>query len=108
MHMITKDEVLSLLKSVEDPELYISIVDLGLIYRVEISDKKDEPKIKIVMTLTTPGCPLGGTIDMLIRDALFPLKEVNVDQDVEIQVTFDPPWSIEMMTEEARAELGIE
>lgn len=106
--MITKEQVMELLKTVDDPELYINIVDLGLIYDVNIADVDGQPKVKITMTLTTPGCPLGSTINMLIKDALFPLKEINVDKDVEISVTFDPPWTIDMMTEESKAELGLE
>jgi metal-sulfur cluster biosynthetic enzyme len=106
--MITKEQVMELLKTVDDPELYINIVDLGLIYDVNVYEVEGQSKVKITMTLTTPGCPLGSTINMLIKDALFPLKELNVDTDVEINVTFDPPWTIEMMTEEAKAQLGID
>lgn len=106
--MISKEQVMELLKTVDDPELYINIVDLGLIYSVDVIEQDGHPKVKITMTLTTPGCPLGSTINMLIKDALFPLKEINVDKDVEIVVTFDPPWTVDMMNEEAKAELGIE
>ncbi|MEO8581944.1 MAG: metal-sulfur cluster assembly factor [Patescibacteria group bacterium] len=106
--MITKQQVLDLVKKVEDPELYVSIVDLGLIYNVDVTEVDGHPKVKITMTLTTPGCPLGSTINMMIKDALFPLKELNVDKDIEIVVTFDPPWTVEMMNEESRAELGFD
>lgn len=106
--MISNEQIMERLKTVDDPELYINIVDLGLIYNVEINEVNNKSKVKITMTLTTPGCPLGSTINMLIKDALFPIKEINVDKDVEILVTFDPPWTVDMMTEESKAELGIE
>lgn len=106
--MITKDQVLELLKNVLDPELNVNIVDLGLLYEIEITEVKKKPFVKITMTLTTPGCPLGGMITQMVRDALYPLKELNVDKNVDVTITFDPPWAIDMMTEEVRAELGFE
>lgn len=105
--MITQQQVFELLKNVLDPELHINIVDLGLIYDVKVVEVEQKPFVKITMTLTTPGCPLAGTIRQMIKDALFPLKELNVDQDIDIEVTFDPPWTIDCMSEEAKAELGF-
>lgn len=106
--MISKDQVIELLKEVLDPELNINLVDLGLIYEVVVTEVEGHPFVKITMTLTTPGCPLGGQIETMIRDALFSLKELNVERDIDIEVTFDPPWSVDMMSEEARAELGMD
>lgn len=84
-----------------DPELGISIVDLGLIYKVEINDKG---VVKIKMTLTTAGCPLAGVIEGQIKEALMELKGVS---RVEVSFTFDPPWNQGMMSEEAKAVLGF-
>jgi len=98
---ITKKIILHKLEEVLDPELNISIVDLGLIYDVEIK----KTKVKILMTLTTIGCPLISMIESDIKNKLTTLgfKE----DDVEIELTFDPPWSIDKMSEKAKALLGI-
>lgn len=106
--MFTVEDVYNQLKTVLDPELHINIVDLGLIYDVKITEQDDQPYVKVLMTLTTPGCPLAGTIQMMIKDALFVFKEIDVDQHVVVEITFDPPWSMECMSEEARAELGFD
>jgi metal-sulfur cluster biosynthetic enzyme len=106
--MLSEEEVLQHLKKVLDPELNVNIVDLGLIYEIEITEVRKKPFVKITMTLTTPGCPLGGMITQMVRDALYPIKELNVDKNVDVAITFDPPWTIDMMTEEVRAELGFE
>jgi metal-sulfur cluster biosynthetic enzyme len=106
--VITQEKVYELLRNVIDPELHVNIVDLGLIYEVIVKEVESHPFIKITMTLTTPGCPLAGTIRQMIKDALYPLKELNVDRDVDVEVTFDPPWTIDMMSEEVRAELGFD
>ena len=87
-----------------DPELNVSIVDLGLIYKITIPKNK----VHILMTLTTPGCPLAGMFDALVRNALLDIPGLRVKQDVEIELTFDPPWTTDMMTEEVRAELGMD
>ena len=101
--MITSQDIYNRLEQVIDPELNISIVKLGLIYDVKV-----EPKIYIKMTLTTPGCPLAGVFDQMVRDALYGLPDINVDQDVTIELTFDPPWVPDMMDAEAKAELGFD
>ncbi len=97
----TKEQILKKLEEVLDPELNISIVDLGLVYDVKI-DKKN---IKIVMTLTTIGCPLISLIEKEIKSKL---EELGFEEkDIEIELTFDPPWSMDKMTEKAKAILGI-
>lgn len=98
----TKKDILKKLEEVLDPELNISIVDLGLIYDIKI--KKN--KIKIIMTLTTIGCPLISIIEEDIKNKLneFGFKKENI----EIELTFDPPWSIEKMSEKGKAILGID
>jgi len=97
--MITKDQVYERLKTVMDPELHIDIVGLGLIYDVLVT--KD--RIKVVMTLTTPGCPLAGEIDRLVKEAIKPLG----DCEIEIELVWEPAWSREMMSEEAKLVLGM-
>lgn len=104
---ITKEEINTCLKRVIDPELGLNIVDIGLIYDVSISPSEHGQSICIVMTLTTPGCPLGQTISHMILDELASLPGVNPERDVVIELTFDPPWVIDMMSEEARAQLGM-
>lgn len=100
---LTEQTVREALAKVIDPELQIDIVSLGLIYNVKVEDKN---KVLIRMTLTTPGCPLAPVIDQMVREALFGLVE-DPETDVTIDLTFDPPWLPEMMTEEARLELGL-
>lgn len=83
-----------------DPELYISIVDLGLVYNIKVNNNK----AIITMTLTTIGCPLFSIIEKQVENAVGGVKEID---DVEILLTFDPPWNIDMMSENARATIGI-
>ena len=108
--LLTTEKVYTALKTVIDPELQIDIVSLGLIYDVSIElglKAGESSKIKITMTLTTPGCPLAPVIDDMVHQALFGLVD-DVDHNVEVNLTFDPPWVTDMMTEEARLELGFE
>ena len=100
--MITRKKVLETLKKVNDPELHINIVDLGLVYKVTVGKK-----IHILMTLTSPGCPLAGMFEALVKHALKQLPRLDVDRDVQIELTFDPPWTADMMSEAAKAELGF-
>jgi metal-sulfur cluster biosynthetic enzyme len=90
--MLTQDQVYQRLDTVIDPELGISIVKLGLIYEVIVGKEKTEPKLQIVMTLTTPGCPLSAVFDKMVRDALFGLPDFDPEQDLQLNLTFDPPW----------------
>lgn len=107
MHSITPEDALTRLKTVLDPELHINIVDLGLIYHVDVSQKEGGTRIHVLMTLTSPGCPLGGTIVRMIRDALAIYPFLNPERDVTVEIVFDPPWTQDMITEEAKAELGF-
>ena len=99
------------LATVIDPELNIDIVSLGLIYEVQHTSVQQEsgvqPKIHIVMTLTTPGCPLIHVFEKMVRQSLEDIPELDEYKDVSVELTFDPPWIPDMMTEEARAELGF-
>jgi metal-sulfur cluster biosynthetic enzyme len=94
------------LKQVIDPELNIDIVALGLIYDVEIGESEGQPTVYIRMTLTTPGCPLAGVFDQMVKDQVVEVAGVRREH-IEVELTFDPPWIPDMMTEEARAELGF-
>jgi metal-sulfur cluster biosynthetic enzyme len=108
---ITRPLIYQHLDTVIDPELGVSIVKLGLIYDVTVSQvqtaKGGKPFIHILMTLTTPGCPLAGVFDQMVKDSLRPISALDVDEQVTVELTFDPPWLPEMMDEETRAELGI-
>jgi len=103
MHKDREDRIRNLMKILErvnDPEIGISIVDLGLVYGVEELDGR----VHIKMTLTTPGCPLFMFIEQDIRNEL----EKEGYKEVEIEWTFDPPWSPERMSKKARKMLGYE
>lgn len=99
---ITEEQVREHLEGVYDPELNISIIDLGLVYDVTL---KDPTKVHIKMTLTTMGCPLYETIEQDVRTHLKPLGVT--DEDITLELTFDPPWSMERMSERGKAMLGI-
>ena len=99
--MITKEEILEALKEVYDPEIPVDIVNLGLIYDVKIEDGK----VKILMTLTAIGCPVGPLIVDMVKLRLLKLEEVN---EVEVELTFDPPWTPDRMSEDAKKKLGME
>lgn len=90
---------MKMLKEVNDPELHVSIIDLGLVYSVEM--KKD--LVTILMTLTTIGCPLFSLIEQEIYNKLHTIGLSNV----KITLTFDPPWTMEKMSDKAKAKLGI-
>jgi metal-sulfur cluster biosynthetic enzyme len=102
---ITETQVRLALKKVIDPELGVNIVDLGLIYKISTSPKR---QVHIVMTLTTPGCPLAGVFDGMVRDALNSIQGLDTKDDVTIDLTFDPPWITDMMDPETRAQLGFD
>lgn len=96
---LTEDMVYDALKNVHDPELPVSIVDLGLIYDTQISGSN----VSIKMTLTTPGCGMGS---MIAGQAEMALKEIGAE-NVLIDIIWDPPWNPDMMSEEAKMKLGI-
>ena len=100
----TEDHVREALKQVIDPELFINIVDLGLIYGVEIEDVEGKSNIKIDMTMTSPACPAGPQLIQQSKTVLGALPEVG---NVEVKVVMVPPWTPDRMTEDARDQLGI-
>ncbi len=79
----------------------MNIYDLGLVYTISISD---ENEVRLTMTLTAPGCPVAGEMPGWLADAISPVDGV---KDVDVQITWDPPWGMEMMSDEARLELGF-
>jgi metal-sulfur cluster biosynthetic enzyme len=99
MKKTLKKDVINSLKKIIDPELGINIVDLGLIYKVSIYESG---RVNILMTLTTLGCPLAQSIKEQITKSLSLLPGI---KEVEVELTFDPPWSIERMSDEAKGEL---
>ena len=101
MEVVNEELVREALQGVFDPELHMSIMELGLIYDVEVKDGT----VKVVYTLTSPGCPLGPVIDAQIQDALMDLPGV---KEVISQLTFNPPWDPRIMaSDEVRMQLGI-
>jgi len=95
------DLIIEHLKDVYDPEIPVNIYDLGLVYNVDIDDTD---KANIIMTLTSPGCPVA---DMLVEDVRQAALAVDNVKEVDVELTFDPPWDKSMMSEEARLELGF-
>lgn len=100
---VTKKDILDKLGEVIDPELGISIVDLGLVYKVELSKEDNRQKANVEMTFTTPACPM---INYLLADVETKLNELK-DIDIEVRVVFSPPWTPEKMSKEAKMQLGM-
>lgn len=99
--MVNRDEVYEALRTVYDPEIPVNVVDLGLIYDVQVSDAND---VFVQMTLTFPGCGMGPHI---AQQAEWAVQDVDGVEEVNIELTFDPPWSPDLISEEARNMLGI-
>ncbi|MFV0408955.1 MAG: SUF system Fe-S cluster assembly protein [Paracoccus sp. (in: a-proteobacteria)] len=95
------DHVVEACKTVYDPEIPVNIYDLGLVYTIEISD---EGAVKVIMTLTAPGCPVAGEMPGWIADAVESVPGV---REVDVEMTFQPQWGMDMMSDEARLELGF-
>lgn len=102
---VTEDSAREALKQVIDPELFINIIDLGLVYLVTIADTEDgKQKVSVEMTMTSPACPAGPQLLQQSKNVLGQLEGVG---DVEIKLVMTPPWTPDRMTEEARDQLGI-
>ncbi|MGI8404154.1 MAG: metal-sulfur cluster assembly factor [Thermomicrobiales bacterium] len=97
----TKDDVFAGLKNVYDPEIGINIVDLGLVYDADIGETSD---VLVTMTLTSLGCPLGPVIVQEVNNALKDLPGIG---DTDVKLVWSPPWTPDLMTEDAKDELGI-
>ena len=96
-----RDQIEAVLRTVYDPEIPVNIFDLGLVYEINIGDRGE---VKITMTLTAPACPAAGEI---IHDVQQKVESVEGVVDCHVQLTFDPPWTKDMMSEEAKLELGF-
>ena len=95
------DQVVEACKSVYDPEIPVNIYELGLIYTIDINA---ENAVKVLMSLTAPGCPVAGEMPGWVADAIEPLPGI---KQVDVELVWEPPWGMEMMSDEARLELGF-
>ena len=95
------EKIVKVLKTIFDPEIPVDIYELGLIYDVFVNEDHD---VKILMTLTTPNCPVAETLPVEVEEKVKSINEVN---DAEVEITFDPPWTQDLMSEEAKLELGL-
>ena len=101
MDATLRDKIEEVLRTVHDPEIPVNIMELGLVYEIKI---QEGGKVKITMTLTAPACPVAGDIIMEVESKV---KAIEGITDVHVHLTFDPPWTRDMMTEEAKLELGF-
>jgi metal-sulfur cluster biosynthetic enzyme len=99
--MIDNEFLLQQLKMVEDPDVHVNVVDLGLIYGIE---EIGEGKISVAMTLTSPSCPMG---DFLLDSVRQRMLSIYPDREIEVHLIWDPPWNRDMITEVGKMELGI-
>jgi len=95
------EKIVEVLKSIYDPEIPVDIYELGLIYDVLVNT---EYEVKILMTLTTPNCPVAESLPKEVEDKV---KSMDIIKDCEVEITFDPPWTQDLMSEEAKLELGM-
>jgi len=96
-----REPIIAALRGVHDPEIPVNIYDLGLIYKIDISPEGD---VAIDMTLTAPACPVAGMMPLMVKDAVASVEGVG---QIEVEMVWDPPWSPECMSEEARLDLGM-
>jgi FeS assembly SUF system protein len=95
------EKIVNVLKTIYDPEIPVDIYELGMIYDVFVNE---ESEVKILMTLTTPNCPVAESLPMEVEEKVKSLDEV---KSSEVEITFDPPWTQDLMSEEAKLELGM-
>ncbi|QMU66313.1 MAG: DUF59 domain-containing protein [Flavobacteriaceae bacterium] len=95
------DKIVRVLKTIYDPEIPVDIYELGLIYDVFVNEDNDA---KILMTLTSPNCPVAESLPLEVEEKVKSLKEIN---NAAVEITFDPAWTQDMMSEEAKLELGM-
>ena len=96
-----ENRIIEVIKTIYDPEIPVNIYELGLIYDVNVND---ENMVKILMTLTTPNCPVAESLPQEVKDKVKSLDQVS---DVELEMTFDPPWNKELRSDEAKLDLGF-
>ena len=97
----TEEAIVAMLKTVYDPEIPVNVYDLGLIYKVDVDDDKN---VRIDMTLTAPNCP---AVDFIVEDVRMKVESVDGVKSVDINLVFEPEWHSDMMSEEAKLELGF-
>src|SRR5210317_1735193 len=95
------EKIVNILKTIFDPEIPVDIYELGLIYDVFVNEDMD---VKVLMTLTSPNCPVAETLPMEVEEKIRSIEEV---RNAEVEITFDPTWTQDMMSEEAKLELGF-
>ncbi|WP_339711223.1 DUF59 domain-containing protein [uncultured Kriegella sp.] len=95
------EKIVKVLKTIYDPEIPVDIYELGLIYDVFVNEDNE---VKILMTLTSPNCPVAETLPVEVEEKV---KSLDVVKDTEVEITFDPPWTQDLMSEEAKLELGL-
>ncbi len=95
------DKIIEVIKTIYDPEIPVDIYELGLIYDVFVNEDNEA---KILMTLTSPNCPVAETLPVEVEEKVKTLEEI---KDAEVEITFDPTWTQDMMSEEAKLELGF-
>lgn len=98
---ILKDRIIQRLKTIHDPEIPLNIYELGLIYEIDIDNNND---VLIVMTLTAPNCPVAESLPLEVEEAVKQTEGVN---NVQVQITFEPAWSMDKLSDEAKLELGF-
>ena len=98
--MEIKEKIIAEIKKIYDPEIPVNIYDLGLIYDVQVNEKK----AKIKMTLTTPNCPVAESLPKEVKDGAMQVDEI---EDVDLELVWDPPWTKEMMSDSAKLELNL-
>ena len=96
-----KNKIITEIKKIYDPEIPVNIYELGLIYKIEISDEK---KVNIEMTLTSPNCPVAESLPKMVKDNVLKIEEVS---DVDLKLVWSPPWTKDMMSEAAKLELNL-
>ena len=96
-----KEQAIDIMKTVYDPEIPVNIYELGLIYGVEVNEEKE---VEVSMTLTAPNCPVAGTLPLEVEEKLRGLPGIT---DAKVTITWDPPWEMSKMSEEARLQLGL-
>ena len=95
------EKIVRVIKTIFDPEIPVDIYELGLIYDVFVNE---DYEVKILMTLTTPNCPVAETLPLEVEEKI---KSLDAVKDAEVEITFDPPWTQDLMSEEAKLELGM-
>jgi len=94
-------KIIEMIKTIFDPEIPVDIYELGLIYDVMVNENND---VKVIMTLTSPNCPVAETLPVEVEEKIKTIPQVN---NAEVEITFDPPWHQGLMSEEAKLELGF-